>query len=183
MLAQRTKTIKEDGKQITKGIAMTTLINTLRADKMKALRGNGGGEWAKSILSVVIAAGQFVAMADKKNRRKEPTDEEMLTVLRKQVQSNAETLDLIKGDQAPARLIMSTKLQAENCLLAIYLPVELDEDSLRNMVVNIIGDIPEEERTMKSMGRIMKELKDWVAEEGLAINGKIASGIVKEMLT
>ena len=57
---------------------MTTLIDTLRADKMSALREGDVGKIKQSILSVVIASGQSVAMADKKNPRKEPTDSEMI---------------------------------------------------------------------------------------------------------
>jgi len=46
---------------------MASLIDTLRADKMQAMREGNIGKIKQSILSVVIATGQSVAMADKKN--------------------------------------------------------------------------------------------------------------------
>ena len=60
---------------------MASLIDTLRADKMQAMREGNIGKIKQSILSVVIATGQSVAMSDKKMNRKDPTDKEMISVI------------------------------------------------------------------------------------------------------
>ena len=158
---------------------MTTLIDTLRADKMSALREGDAGKIKQSILSVVIADGQAVAMTDKKNPRKEPTDSEMISVIRKQIQNNEAVKKLFCISENTDAM---EKMQSEIDAIEKYVPQEIDLSEMCGMIKDIISYIPEEERTMKAMGRVMKELKERVAEKELAMNGKMASQIVKEEL-
>ncbi len=145
------------------------LINKLKRDKIQAMKDKKVD--VRSILSVVIAAAQSIAKND--GNRENPTDEEVIVIIKKQIKANKETLDLI-----PDRPNEAVKLKCEIFSLAVYLPKQLSEEELKIIIQKQINSL--DQMSMRAIGQIMRFLKENHA--GL-YDGKLASTICKELLT
>jgi uncharacterized protein YqeY len=155
------------------------LLEQIKKEKMNAMKTKH--EELKDLLSVILASATQVAMSDMKNPHKEPTDEELIKVIQKQIAANKECMIKIKDEANSgneARLDMFLKLEYEVKMLEMYLPQMLSESELRLIISTFIATIPEVERP-KAMGKVMAFLKQNHA--GL-YDGSVASKITKELL-
>ena len=127
-----------------------TIQEQIKADLKQAMLSKNVD--VKDILRVVI--GEF-------NREgKDVSDERATAIIKKMVQ-NAKDQENIE----------------EQVILEVYLPTQMDEAKLTNVIQDII--IRDGYTTMRDMGGIMGSLK---AEHAGTYDGKLASTIVKKLL-
>lgn len=101
----------------------------------------------------------------------ELSDEDILKIIRKRVKDCAESA--VMYAQAN-RLDLADKENLEaKFLTEAYLPAQLSESDVRTAVEGIMNDVG------KNMGAIMKALKEKYPNQ---VDGKVASGIIKEIL-
>jgi len=122
------------------------------------------------------ALSSFVA-ALKKERidgRKEPTEADELTVLKRERKRRAEAIELY---EAAGRQELADQERYEEELLKSYMPEELDDAELGALVEDAIAAT--DAVTPKDMGKVMGWLKPKVAGRA---DGKKLSGMVREKL-
>jgi len=122
------------------------------------------------------ALSSFVA-ALKKERidgRKEPTEADELTVLKRERKRRAEAIELY---EAAGRQELADQERYEEELLKSYMPEELDDAELGALVEDAIAAT--DAVTPRDMGKVMGWLKPKVAGRA---DGKKLSGMVREKL-
>jgi uncharacterized protein YqeY len=102
------------------------------------------------------------------------TDDETITVITKSVKSRKDAIEEFK---AGGRADLVEKEEAQLAILVPYLPKTLDAAETRAAIEALTKELGA--TTKKDMGRVMKELK---AKHGSALDGKLASQIVGEIL-
>ncbi|MBT3252291.1 MAG: GatB/YqeY domain-containing protein [Candidatus Marinimicrobia bacterium] len=101
-------------------------------------------------------------------------DEECLKILMGYVKQLKDSIDQFnKADRADLAEVESYELS----LMDEYLPEQLSEDEIRNLVKDVIKDTGAE--SMKDMGRVMSVVMKAIAGKG---DGKLAQQIVRELL-
>lgn len=101
-------------------------------------------------------------------------DEEIQVVVSKEVKKRKESIDdFIKGD----RMDIVESINKEIDILSKYLPEQLTEEQVRNLVKESI--ISTGATTPRDMGKVMQDLRP--KTNGKA-DGKLVSDIVKELL-
>ena len=100
-------------------------------------------------------------------------DDQVLTILRKEVKQRKETLAEIK-DSGREDLVEAT--QAEIDILQKYLPAELSAEAVKKVVVEIVNAMNPEDR---KMGLVMKSV---MAKLRGKADGKLISTVVREIL-
>lgn len=139
------------------------LIDKLQKLKIEAMK-NKDTE-TKSVLSFVIA--EIKRQADSKS----PDDKECLKTIQKQIQSNKDVLKNIKN--IDTRFSDRDKIMNENKILSEFLPEEVSEEEVKNIIYNNKND-------NSSIGQMMGLIKKYASENGKILNGKMASDIVKQ---
>lgn len=109
------------------------------------------------------------------DKRVEILDDESVTaVIKKQIKQRQ---DSIEQFEKAGRQELVEKEQAEMVILKSYLPAELSEEALRDMVSATIKDI--QANSIKDMGRVIKAVQE--KTKGAADN-KVVSEMVKAAL-
>lgn len=143
------------------------LINDIRKDKIQAMKDRDSLK--VNILRVIDS--DATALAKKKENR-DPTDTEVIKIIKSFIGHITETMDLLKdGINSKSK----KNLQYEIEVLNSYMPNQLDESELTSIIKTMI----EEDRNNASIGTIMKTLKE--KHEGL-YDGKMASNITRYAL-
>jgi uncharacterized protein YqeY len=151
------------------------LFIDLQKRKIDALRNKENK--VKDILDVVLSESIKKAMLDVKNIRKEPTDDEIINVIEKQIKANEETIKLAGSDLSRQQLVRD--LTEEVNILKEYIPKKLTSSELENAIDKIIALIPDNEKA-KAMGKVMAALKQ---KFGGKYDGNEASKLVKVKLS
>ena len=122
------------------------------------------------------ALSSFVAALKKEriDSRKEPTEADELTVLKRERKRRAEAIELY---DAAGRQDLADRERYEEELLASYMPEELGDAALEELVDEAIAAT--DAVTPKDMGKVMGWLKPKVAGRA---DGKRLSGMVREKL-
>jgi len=102
-----------------------------------------------------------------KDGRKELVDQDVFGVIQKEIKTREET---IAEARKANREEMIQPLLAEIEILKGYLPKEMSDDDLLNLVKSVISDLSAE--TMRDMGKVMKESIS--RTEGAATNDRIS---------
>jgi uncharacterized protein len=121
------------------------------------------------LLSTVY--GEASAIGKNKANR-QSTDEEVIKVITKFIKNNNETITILKKSNKDF-----LNQETENMYLEEYLPKQLTEDELTDIIKAII--VESGATSPKQMGLVMKELK---AASGGLYDGKMASTIVRKEL-
>ena len=109
-----------------------------------------------------------------KDGQKELSEAEMQAIVAKEVKKRKESIvDFEKGGRPD--IVEQVKKEIE--VLSVYLPEQLSEDEIRNMVIQTIANVGAV--GMKDMGRVMGALREKTAGKA---DGKLVSDIVKEEL-
>lgn len=128
----------------------------------------------KLALGVIRMARAHIRQAEIDAGHVDFNDDEVLTILRKELKQRKETLAEIEHTDR-TDLIDETK--AEIAVLQKYLPAELSEEDVRKAVQEIVGALAPEEKNMGSaMKAVMAKLK------GKA-DGKVINRFVREFLS
>ncbi|MFF0014557.1 GatB/YqeY domain-containing protein [Streptomyces sp. NPDC005374] len=152
---------------------MTTLKSKLQEDLNAAIKGRD--ELRSSTLRMTLAAITTEEVAGKQKRVL--SDQEVLKVITKEAKKRREAADAFaQGGRAES----AEREKAEGEVLAEYLPKQLGDDELNDIVAQAV----EEARAAgaegpRAMGAVMKIVNPKVA--GLAEGGRVAA-VVKKLL-
>lgn len=147
-----------------------TLKEQLLADMKEAMKAKAEG---KTALAVIRMARAHIRQAEIDAGHADFDDDQVVALLQKEMKQRRETLAEIEGS-GRTDLIEETK--AEMAVLQKYLPAELSEEEIRNVVQETVEALAPEERNLGSvMKLVMPRLK------GKA-DGKVINRIVREML-
>jgi len=105
---------------------------------------------AKAILSLLHSDALNMA----KKEMREVTDDDIIKSSKSLIKRNKQTIaevDKVGGD--------SSALHTEVGILLNFLPPQKTGDEIKAIIDDMINDFPEEERTRRVQGTIMKELK------------------------
>ena len=122
-----------------------------------------------SVLKMLIAEAKKMAKED----LREVVESDLLNAARRQVKETENAVGLIRqggGD--------TSQYEAELVILKAFLPPVLDETAISAAVDRVIASLPVADRTKKSMGAIMAQLKEI---EGMDM--KVASKIIGQKLS
>jgi len=140
----------------------------IRDDGRAALK--AGDKRRRAALSAFVAA----LKKERIDSRKEPTEADELTVLKRERKRRAEAIELY--EQA-GRTDLADQEKYEEDLLASYMPEELGDDALEELVDK--GIAATEAVTPRDMGKVMGWLKPKVAGRA---DGKKLSDLVRSRL-
>ncbi|WP_276897811.1 GatB/YqeY domain-containing protein [Dialister micraerophilus] len=147
-----------------------SLKQQLMADMKAAMKAKENGKLA---LNVIRMARAHIRQAEIDNGHADFDDDQVLTILRKEVKQRKETLAEIK-DSGREDLVEAT--QAEIDILQKYLPAELSAEAVKRVVVEIVNAMNPEDR---KMGLVMKSV---MAKLRGKADGKLISTVVREIL-
>ena len=123
----------------------------------------------KERLAVIRMVKGAIQMSEL-NKKHELSDEEVIDVISKEIKSRKDSINEFKKG---GREDLIQKTQAEIEILSEYLPKQLTEEELNEIIDKIFNEVKPE--TSKDMGKIMKELKPLV-------NGKADMGLVSKIV-
>lgn len=147
-----------------------TLIERLRADQLAARKAREGIK--SSLLTTLIGEA---AMIGKNNGNRESTDSEVQAVIKKFVKNLDETIQRLFDAGFEGGQIMIS--QAEKDILLSYLPKQMTEDELRDVVTGLKSELGVLD--VKGKGLIMKTLKERFDGQ---YDGKMAALVVDAAL-
>jgi len=125
-----------------------------------------------SVLSFLRADMLNQATAKKKNKL---DDAEVVTVIKKQIKQRQDSIEqFTKG----GRLEMADKEKKESEILKVYLPAELPEAQIKQLIEEAV--VSTGASSMKDMGRLMKELTVKIAGQA---DAKLVSDLVRQRLS
>ena len=139
-----------------------SLLKKIREDKINFLKAKNRD--AFTTLGTLEGDARLIGIND---GQRETTDAEVIATI----------IKFLKGIDETLKLQQSDKLLAEKELLAIYLPKQLSEDELQQIINDRINTL--EEKSPKQMGLIMAYLKQNYSGQ---YDGNIASKLVKQLL-
>lgn len=97
-----------------------------------------------------------------------------MKIVKSELKQAKDTLESLPSDHAD--LIEETKKRIE--IIESYLPKQLSEDELKNIIEKIIED-NSLDKSPKSKGLIMKNL---MAEHGASVDGKLANKVIDSLI-
>ncbi|GGT38543.1 GatB/YqeY domain-containing protein [Streptomyces purpureus] len=152
---------------------MTTLKAKLQDDLTEAIKARD--ELRSSTLRLTLSAIAYEETAGKDSR--ELTDDEVLKVLTKEAKKRREAAEAFdKGGRAES----AERERAEGVILDAYLPQQLSDDELRQIVAQAVEEAKAAgAEGPKAMGAVMKIVKPKV--EGRAEGSRVATA-VKQLL-
>jgi len=124
----------------------------------------------RNILRMIMSKAKDIAKSDK---NRDVTSEDVMTAIHRQIKQNKETISFAEKENRD-----TNKEEKEIEILMSYLPEQMTEDEIKDLVASIISCIPEEERTNRSRGIVMKELSKYKDQ----LDMKIANKYVGEAL-
>lgn len=146
---------------------MSKLADRLSEDFKAAMKNKDKEK--KTVIQMVRAA----VLQYEKDEQVEATDGDIMKIVEKEIKKRRELITEV-AEQRPEA---AEEAKFEISILEDYLPEQLDEAALREIVQNTVTEIGAS--SMKDMGRVMKEVLDKV--QGQA-DGSSVSKIVKEIL-
>jgi uncharacterized protein YqeY len=149
---------------------MTDLKERLRADLTTAMKARD--ELRSATLRMVLTAVKTEEVAGKSAR--ELTDEEVVTVLGREAKKRREAAEAFDTGQRPDR---AERERAEEAVIEGYLPAQLSDDELRDLVTAAITESGAE--GPRGMGAVMKVLTPKTA--GRAEGGRVAAEVRRQL--
>ena len=146
-----------------------TLQNRLQQDMQAAIRERD--ELRRDTLRMVVAA----AYNAQKQAGRDLTDDEVLTVLAREVKTRRESVEAFTTGDRPAA---AAKEQAEIAIISAYLPEQLGADELARLVAQAVDESGA--TSVRDVGKVMAVLMPRV--KGRA-DGKQVSALVAQELT
>ena len=146
---------------------MSKLADRLSEDFKVAMKNKDKDK--KTVIQMVRAA----VLQYEKDEQIEATDGDIMKIVEKEIKKRRELITEV-ADQRPEA---AEEAKFEISILEDYLPEQLDEAELREIIQNTVNEIGAS--SMKDMGRVMKEVLAKV--QGQA-DGSSISKIVKEIL-
>lgn len=130
----------------------------------------GGDSFKVGTLRMVVSAIQNREI-EKRAKSADPlTEDEIIEVLRREVKKRRESIEIYGN---AGRSDLKEKEELELKIIQSYLPAELTEDEIENIVTGVMS------AGEKEFGKIMKTVKEQI---GGRADGKLVSDIVKKHL-
>lgn len=150
------------------------LIEQVKADLLAARKAGGEANVVKrTLLTTLIGEADMVG---KNAGNRAPTDEETQEVIAKFIKNNKATLKALPADDH-----RRAGLKEETAILQGYLPKQLTEAELTNIIQSVIASADEATRASPKMkGLIMKQLTG--AHRGL-YDGAQAAALITKLLS
>ncbi len=123
----------------------------------------------KEKLSVIRMVKGAIQMSEL-NKKHELSDDEVIDVITKEIKSRK---DSIKEFEKGGREDLIEKTQGEITILETYLPKQLSEDELNEIIDSVFNEV--NPTSPKEMGKIMKELTP-------KVKGKADMGLVSQIV-
>lgn len=151
---------------------MTTLKDRLRTDLTAAMKARD--ELRSSTLRMVLTALTNAEVAGKQAR--ELSDEEIIGVLSSEAKKRREAATAF---QDGGRAEMAQKERDEAGVIAEYLPAQLSEDEIRDLVSAAIAETGAAGEGMKAMGKVMGKVTPQT--KGRADGGAVAAEVRRQL--
>jgi uncharacterized protein len=151
---------------------MSDLKDRLRSDLTTAIKARD--ELRSSTLRMVLTAVTNLEVSGKQAR--EVDDEDILGVLTSEAKKRREAAQAF---QDAGRKDSATKERAEAEVIAEYLPAQLTEEEIRDLVTTAIAETGAAELGMKGMGKVMGILQPRV--KGRADGGAVAAEVRRQL--
>lgn len=170
VIQQKMKTMTQLKESFGPAVSANALLHQIKADQLQLRKQRNP---YASALTTLIGEAESVG---KNAGNRSPTDDEVLTCIRKTLKNLAEFVTALgdKTSDDEVRAAKRTSLIQEQTLLSAYLPMLLTEQQLTEIITALVAADP----TAK-MGKIMGALK--AAHSGL-YDGVIASKIVNGLV-
>jgi uncharacterized protein YqeY len=146
------------------------LKDRLTQDMKQAMKDKESGKLRLSVIRMVRSAIRNLEI----DQKKELNDNEVLDVLAKEVKMRRDSLEEFKKGNRPD---LVETLEQEIQILMAYLPEQLSEAAVRELVIQAIQD--SKASSVKDMGKVMALLMPHT--KGRA-DGKMVNTIVREIL-
>lgn len=146
-----------------------TLKDSLSADMRVAMK-EEHGKTKVSVLRLLKAAIQYEEI----EKHRELSDEEVLGVIAREIKQRQET---IPDYQRANREEAVNKIKKEIEYLQTYLPQQMTEEEIRNLVFQVIKET--QARDAKDIGKVMKAI---IPRTKGRADGKLVNSIVKQIL-
>jgi uncharacterized protein YqeY len=143
------------------------LIEKLKSDMITARKGSN-----PVVKSLMVTLYSEASMVGKNKRNGDPTDDEVISTVRKFI-ANAEDTCRLLTERGQSCADQQVELQ----VLQGYVPQQMDRSALESVVHSIIHEMKLE--GPKAMGQVMSELKKNYTGR---YDGKLASEVVKSIL-
>ncbi len=151
---------------------MSELKDRLRTDLTTAMKARDTVR--SSTLRMVLTAITNAEVAGKES--KELSDEDVVTVLSSEAKKRREAAEAFeeagRGDSAD-------KERAEAAVIGDYLPEQLDERQITDLVTAVVGQLGVAGEGMKAMGKVMGALQPQV--RGRADGGAVAAEVRRQL--
>jgi uncharacterized protein YqeY len=151
---------------------MSQLKDRLRTDLTAAIKGRD--ELRSSTLRMVLTAVTNAEVAGKSSR--ELGDDEVLTVLTSEAKKRREAATAFAD---AGRTEQAAKEQAEAAVIADYLPEQLSEAEIAELVSATIAELGAGDEGMRAMGKVMGALQPKV--KGRADGGAVAAEVRRQL--
>lgn len=152
--------------------AMSALKDRIRTDLTTAMKARD--EVTSSTLRMVLTAITNAEVAGKEAR--ELSDEDVVTVLASEAKKRREASAAF---EEAGRYEMAAKERAEAEVLANYLPSQLSDTEVADLVTSTITALGVQGEGMKAMGRVMGALQPQV--KGRADGGLVAEEVRRQL--
>ena len=147
-----------------------SLKDRLMADMKEAMKAKEAGKLRLSVIRMVRASIKYVEI----DRKVELSEEEVLDVLAKELKMRRDAIEEFRKGN---RQDLVDGLEQEIAVLMQYLPPQLSEDEVRDLVAEAVKSV--QATSVKDMGKVMAALKPKVKGRS---DGKMVNLLVKDML-
>jgi uncharacterized protein YqeY len=151
---------------------MSQLKDRLRTDLTAAIKARDTVR--SSTLRMVLTAVTNAEVAGKES--KQLGDDDVVSVLSSEAKKRREAAQAF--DEA-GRIESAEKERAEAAVIADYLPEQLSEDEIRELVASVVAQLGAEGEGMKAMGRVMGTLQPQV--KGRADGAFVAAEVRRQL--
>ncbi|MGZ4490252.1 MAG: GatB/YqeY domain-containing protein [Nocardioidaceae bacterium] len=152
--------------------SVSDLKDRLRTDLTASIKASD--EVRSSTLRMVLAAITNAEVAGKQSR--ELSDDDIIGVLSTEAKKRREAAEAF--DDA-GRADSAAKERAETGVLAEYLPAQLSEDEIRDLVTATISSLGVGDDGMRAMGRVMGALQPSI--KGRADGGVVSAEVRRQL--
>ena len=151
---------------------MSDLKDRLRTDLTSAIKARDG--LRSSTLRMVLTAITNAEVAGKESR--ELTDEDIIGVLSTEAKKRREAAEAFED---AGRIEMSTKERAESDVIADYLPAQLSESEVADLVTSTVTALGVADEGMRAMGKVMGALQSQT--KGRADGAAVAAEVRRQL--
>ncbi len=130
---------------------------------------------AASLLTTLIGEAEMIG---KNDGNRETTDAEVVAIIKKFLKNLEETLVHVSKQDNIQALQKKNILEKEKSILLSFLPKQMDEVELSQVIKSFIDELSE--KNPKQMGKVLGKLKEKYSGQ---YDGAMASRITKELLS